>query len=402
MSPSQSPRSPVGPHSPQGWNVAAGNEETFQQSTVHHGQNLARSPYISYTAQAQSFQGQVPITAPPVASPYPYPPPQWGTNQAQHYYANPTPVHRHDGYSSTSSAPQHNYRQISTGNFGQSALGAANPSQYRQTYAGQSGNLLGPDAAYWNPSAGGVMPPATASHLPGGSAGAQTIAPSQLSSAAAQYGGAGRTVAQNALSCGPSQNGIMIPQRTYQPLMQSDRRRYVEEVTLEEPIMFYVYRPQYISPGFHPAARPQLSCGVSLRDCINNRFDFLEGREELMFVDRGPSISIRLMWPGYAPWSRQIPTRDFRSPPGPITRSKLARNVAKTVQRFIEASRIFPTIPHTDRFTVQEMQDRPMEDQSQAIWKVGTGSIGLDDLILLGLQHVSMGSWQAHLLLIRN
>lgn len=45
-------------------------------------------------------------------------------------------------------------------------------------------------------------------------------------------------------------------------------------------------------------------------------------------------------WPGYAPWSRQIPTRDFRSPPGPITRSKLAKNVAKTIQRFIDVSPI--------------------------------------------------------------
>ena len=47
-------------------------------------------------------------------------------------------------------------------------------------------------------------------------------------------------------------------------------------------------------------------------------------------------MGVPLQWHGYAAWSRQIPTRDFRSPPGPITRSKLAKNVAKTVQRFIE------------------------------------------------------------------
>lgn len=41
-------------------------------------------------------------------------------------------------------------------------------------------------------------------------------------------------------------------------------------------------------------------------------------------------------WPGYQPWSRQIPTKDFRSPPGPITRAKLAKNVAKCVERFLE------------------------------------------------------------------
>jgi len=32
----------------------------------------------------------------------------------------------------------------------------------------------------------------------------------------------------------------------------------------------------------------------------------------------------------------QIPTKDFRSPPCPITRSKLAKNIARTVERFIK------------------------------------------------------------------
>ena len=43
-------------------------------------------------------------------------------------------------------------------------------------------------------------------------------------------------------------------------------------------------------------------------------------------------------WPGYRQWSRQIPTKDFRSPPGPITIAKLAKNVAKCVQRFMLVS----------------------------------------------------------------
>ena len=45
--------------------------------------------------------------------------------------------------------------------------------------------------------------------------------------------------------------------------------------------------------------------------------------------------AVQNQWPGYQPWSRQIPTRDFRNPPGPITRAKLAKNVAKSVARFI-------------------------------------------------------------------
>ncbi|PCH44367.1 hypothetical protein WOLCODRAFT_138962 [Wolfiporia cocos MD-104 SS10] len=160
-------------------------------------------------------------------------------------------------------------------------------------------------------------------------------------------------------------DGTLVPQRTYRPHTQSDRRRYVDEVELEAPIMFYMQDPE--------------GCGIALRDALNSKFMRLVGRDDLMFGSRGPSVSIRLMWPGYAPWSRQIPTRDFRSPPGPITRSKLAKNVAKTIQRFID-----------------EMTGREMEEDADPRWRVGKNHINLDDMILVGLQHVSMGSWQAH------
>ena len=36
---------------------------------------------------------------------------------------------------------------------------------------------------------------------------------------------------------------LLLPQRTYRPHTQSDRRRYVEEVDLEQPIMFYMQSP---------------------------------------------------------------------------------------------------------------------------------------------------------------
>ncbi|TCD66622.1 hypothetical protein EIP91_001132 [Steccherinum ochraceum] len=160
--------------------------------------------------------------------------------------------------------------------------------------------------------------------------------------------------------------GVMLPQRTYRPHTQSDRRRYVEEVVLEAPIMFAMQNPT----GF----------GIPCRDALNSKFMRLTGRDDQMFSGRGPSVSIRLMWPGYASWSRQIPTRDFRTPPGPITRAKLAKNVAKTVQRFLD-----------------DMADRALEEDADPRWKVGRGSITIDDLEIVGLQHVSMGSWQVHL-----
>ncbi|KAI1793577.1 hypothetical protein LXA43DRAFT_885417 [Ganoderma leucocontextum] len=171
-------------------------------------------------------------------------------------------------------------------------------------------------------------------------------------------------------AAGHPHGGPLVPQKTYKPHTISDRRRYVDEVELEAPIMFFSNNPT--------------GCGILLKDAISSRFSTLEGRDDAMFQGRGPSVSIRLNWPGYAPWSRQIPTRDFRSPPQPITRAKLARNVAKTVQRFI-----------------QEMGNQNMDDPSEAKWRVGTRDIRLENLILVGLQHVSMGSWQAHVRLVQ-
>jgi len=165
------------------------------------------------------------------------------------------------------------------------------------------------------------------------------------------------------------QRGPMVPQKRYKPHTSSDRRRYVEEVQLEPSIFFYMSKPDEL--------------GIPLRDALHGRFAKLVARDEPMFQERGPSISVRLNWPGYQPWSRQIPTRDFRNPPGPITRSKLAKNVAKSVSRFIT-----------------EHQGRPMEEDGEPIWAVGGRKIEVNDLVLVRLDHVSKGSWQAQLQLL--
>lgn len=66
----------------------------------------------------------------------------------------------------------------------------------------------------------------------------------------------------------------------YRPHTTSDRRRYVEEVRLEAPIVFELQNPQ--------------QSGISLRDALTSRFMRLVGRDDLMFEQRGPSVSIRL------------------------------------------------------------------------------------------------------------
>lgn len=161
-----------------------------------------------------------------------------------------------------------------------------------------------------------------------------------------------------------------IPQPMYKPHTDADRRRYVEDVSLEAPIKFNCLHPDEL--------------GIPLTDAIAGRFRRLDHKDDTVFEGRGPSVSIRIEWPGYRGWSRQIPTKDFRTPPGPITRAKLAKNVAKCIKRFIE-----------------DNQKRALEEDADPSWRVGLQHIKLEDLVLVGLHHVSMGSWQPFIRLNR-
>lgn len=66
----------------------------------------------------------------------------------------------------------------------------------------------------------------------------------------------------------------------YKPHTNSDRRRYVEEVDLDEPIYFWMENPS--------------ECGISLSDALHSRVRRLLNREHTVFEGRGPSVSIRL------------------------------------------------------------------------------------------------------------
>ncbi|KAL0567323.1 hypothetical protein V5O48_014672 [Marasmius crinis-equi] len=166
---------------------------------------------------------------------------------------------------------------------------------------------------------------------------------------------------------------FLIPQAIYRPLNRRinvvQSSAHVNGLGLDSPIYFWVENPA--------------ECGLSLIDALHGRLERFPGREDTVFEARGPTtISIRLEWPGYQPWNRQIPTRDFCTPPRPITKAKLAKNVAKCVQRFIV-----------------ERQGRQMEKESDEKYRVGTGTgtIRLEDLVVVSLHHVSAGSWQPQL-----
>lgn len=72
----------------------------------------------------------------------------------------------------------------------------------------------------------------------------------------------------------------MVPQKRYKPHTSSDRRRYVDEVNLEPSIDFYMSHSDEL--------------GIPLKDALHGRFAKLVGRDEPMFQDRGPSMSVRI------------------------------------------------------------------------------------------------------------
>lgn len=77
--------------------------------------------------------------------------------------------------------------------------------------------------------------------------------------------------------------GPLIPQTTYSPQTASDRRRYVDGFPLQPPIYF-----KRVSSEGCP------DIGITLVECVTQRFKALEGYDDELLESCGPSISIRL------------------------------------------------------------------------------------------------------------
>ncbi|KIJ16155.1 hypothetical protein PAXINDRAFT_113918 [Paxillus involutus ATCC 200175] len=161
-----------------------------------------------------------------------------------------------------------------------------------------------------------------------------------------------------------------VPQTVYQPHSQGDKERYVALATLNPPIIFRAHD----SPEW----------GIPLGALLSKQPIRLLGGNEPAFTSVGPSVSIRVQWPGYQPCNKSISTKDYGATRRPINISKLSKLVAKRIELFM-----------------QTMSQRPMEIGSDPQWRVGPNHITLDDLILVSLHHVSQGSWQPQLRLRR-
>ncbi|KAG2122112.1 hypothetical protein DEU56DRAFT_78395 [Suillus clintonianus] len=162
----------------------------------------------------------------------------------------------------------------------------------------------------------------------------------------------------------------VVPQKVYQPRGETERQKYVHTAILSSPIFFYAEKPSEL--------------GISLEEILEKNSRRLSDRDDLVFEGGGRSISLRIEWPGYLSWNCQLPTRDYRKTPGPITKARLAKNLATCIRKF-----------------VRKMATHHMEAGADPMWRISPRRIKFEDLILVSLDHVSQGSWQPQLRLRR-
>jgi hypothetical protein len=73
---------------------------------------------------------------------------------------------------------------------------------------------------------------------------------------------------------------VYIPQSIYQPYTEADRVRYIEKADLKEPIIFKTTHPD--------------QWGIPLDDALRAKMKNLLDKDDSMFENCGPSVSIRL------------------------------------------------------------------------------------------------------------
>lgn len=156
----------------------------------------------------------------------------------------------------------------------------------------------------------------------------------------------------------------LVPHRQYPPPHSKTKGQYVDDATLQSPILFDLIGGT--------------QRGIAVKDAMNKRYHNLVGRDDPMFEESGSSVALRFEWPGYKSWSRQIKTNDWRKTRRPITRAKLATDISKSLALFM-----------------QEMESEPIDPQNEK-WRFGPGLITVDQISLVALEHVSKGSWQPH------
>jgi len=147
----------------------------------------------------------------------------------------------------------------------------------------------------------------------------------------------------------------------------TDKKHHVEEAELQLPIFFQC------DDG---------KLGLTLEAAAAGRCHGLIGAQSFAPLGLKSTTHIRIVWPGYVEWKRQVQIRDETSQRNPISMFRFAFHIGRSVKAFIENCQPDPGRPNLQ-------------------WRMGGGGIQPDEIVIVGAAHVSAGSWMPILQLNR-
>jgi len=153
--------------------------------------------------------------------------------------------------------------------------------------------------------------------------------------------------------------GTIVPQCRWIPMDELDHRRHVQDVMLQLPIFFVNRR----SGGV----------GFWLPDILRGHDHDLSNGGTRAPLGGITTTHIRINWPGYDSWKRQIPLMDETHARNPITLARFMKHVGTSVDKLLN----------------RMAHERVANDR----WRIGTNGITQDHIKIIGVVHVSAGSW---------
>jgi len=161
--------------------------------------------------------------------------------------------------------------------------------------------------------------------------------------------------------------GTMVPQGFWVPHTNTDRRQHVAEAELQMPIFFEDTNGRL---------------GITLEAAASGRCHGLLNAQCFAPLGNKSTTHIRILWPGYVEFKRQVQIRDETSVRNPITIFRFAYHIGRSVDAFFRAR-------------------QPDAGYSDPRWRIGEGGISPREIIIIGAIHVSIGGWQPILQLNR-
>ncbi|KAH9066672.1 hypothetical protein EDB87DRAFT_1553800 [Lactarius vividus] len=150
--------------------------------------------------------------------------------------------------------------------------------------------------------------------------------------------------------------GTVVPQTLWAPHHTADFKQHVEDADLQLPIFF-----------IHGNG----SLGLSLDDAANGRCRTLRDANAHAQLGGKTTTHIRISWPGYQDFKRQVQIRDETTAHNPITVARFAQHVGRSVDAFLSENLI----------------------SSDLRWEIGNSGINRANIRVIGAVHVSAGSW---------